>query len=244
MNPTQISNRGFLFKFDDTNSNFSQETNVYVVIAKNKVFVADTHCGCDSMGYVKDFIKEKCPLHEIVVINTHYDWDHVFGNYAFKDKTIIAHQKTYQLLNKFWFKMFENNKKYTDGDCSKCLPNLLFKEELGFMQEDVRIFYTPGHTSDSISIYDKKDKVLFVADNLELPLPYLQDPHLDRYVKSLDKYEAINFDTLICSHNGVIDRSVIVMTKDYLLDIIEGVKPNIDNSLIEFHEANLKSIRS
>ncbi|MCO4780818.1 MAG: MBL fold metallo-hydrolase [Candidatus Cloacimonetes bacterium] len=238
MKAKQISKRGYLFTFDSKNSNFEVETSIYIIIGDKKVFVIDTHCGADSMMYVHDFINHKCKDHEIVVVNTHYDWDHVFGNMAFSKHTIISHQETYDMLDQHWESMEIANKDSCDGDTSKCLPNKTFVGDLDFLDEGVRLFHSPGHTHDSISVYDNQDKVLFVADNLEKPLPYLQDHRLQLYVNTLNYYHTLNFETLVCTHSGVVDFETIEFTKGYLNSIIHDKPLDLTTEQLEVHGVN------
>ena len=244
MQAKQISNRGFLFCFDQSSSNFPQETNVYVIVSNTTVFVIDTHCGSDSMESIKFFIQSECPNHRIIVINTHYDWDHVLGNIAFSKEVIIAHNETYDHLagNGFWDDMIHENRVSLDGDSTKCLPNMTFENTLNFPEDKVSLFHSPGHTFDSISVYDQSDQVLFVADNLELPLPYLQDHRLDLYLNTLIYYETIDYKTLICTHNGVIESQVLEKTRDYIASILRGEQPKLSQSQLELHQNNLNMI--
>lgn len=244
MKTKQISNRGYLFTFDGQSSNFIMETSVYVIIGDQKVFVIDTHCGSDSMDIVKEFIAKNCSNHEIIVVNTHYDWDHVFGNIAFSKHTLISHKETYKMLDQHWEKMELDNKDFCDGDTTKCLPNKTFEGELDFLDEGVLLFHSPGHTHDSISVYDKQDKVLFVADNLEKPLPYLQDHRLQLYVDSLNHYQTLDFDTLVCTHSGVVDFDLIEFTKSYLHSIIGGEKFALTEDQLVLHGVNLDVMKS
>lgn len=46
------------------------------------------------MEIVKEYIKANLPEKEILVFNSHADWDHIWGNCAFEGVTIIGHEKT------------------------------------------------------------------------------------------------------------------------------------------------------
>lgn len=65
-----------------------------------------------------------------------------------------------------WEYMFQKNKQYCKGETELYLPNLVFKKELYFPEEKIRIIYTPGHTIDSISVIDEDEKVINVGDNV------------------------------------------------------------------------------
>ncbi len=239
----QISKRGWLFEFDRTNSKFDVLTCVYVIIGNRKAFVVDTHCGPDSMDCVLKFLGENCPDHEVIVINSHYDWDHVWGNCAFESKLIIAHEKCYEKLSSdfIWDNMIQNSGSFQCGSVKKVLPNMVFSNVLHFPGEGVKLITTPGHTDCSISVWDQNDKVLFVGDNLEDPLPCLQWWELDKYLQTLDLYKSMEFDVLLASHNSVIKEELIQSNADYISKVANKIPLKFDNPSSQYmHDFNCR----
>ena len=49
---------------------------------------------------------------------------------------------------------------YIMGEVEMCLPNLVFENAIYFPDDKIRIFHTPGHPIDSISVFDEEEKVL------------------------------------------------------------------------------------
>ena len=76
-----------------------------------------------------------------------------------------------------------------------CLPNLVFDGSLYFPEDGVRVFYTPGHTVDCISVFDEVDRVLNAGDNIgdtmEELVPELKTEKAV-YVKTLHMYQALD----------------------------------------------------
>jgi cyclase len=56
------------------------------------------------------------------------------------------------------------------------------------------------HTSDSISVYDEKDEVLIVGDNVEEPEPYMNDVSKEVFIKTLESYLKYPFRYIIAGH--------------------------------------------
>lgn len=194
-------------------------TFTYLIIGKKRIYICDTHVGSGSMEDIQTFIREREEDKDksIVVFNSHFHWDHVWGNCAFPDVLIVAHKECRELMNNdiIW-EQSAGNKQYTFGDNTRVLPNLTFEDRITFEEDEITFFHSPGHSSDSASCYDKKDKVLFVGDNLESPFIYIDWHRLDIYQKTLTVYKDLEVDTLIASHDGVIEKELIDKTADYL----------------------------
>ncbi len=92
------------------------------------------------------------------------------------------------------------------------LPNLVFQKELVFVEDKSRLFHTPGHTADSISILDEEEGVLVLADNVgdsmdEIVPSIYGEKNI--YKHTMEKYEQLDFDTCITGHNKVLGKEVI-----------------------------------
>ena len=244
MEPKKIGNRGLLFEFNETNSKFLMPTFTYVIIGITRLYILDTHIGAASMIPIKQYLSKNYPNKEIYIFNSHLHWDHVWGNCAFKDSVIISHEKCYEFLadDEIWNNMIECSSSVKAGDISRTLPNKTFKNELEFLDDDIIFFYSPGHTEDSSSCLDKKNSVLFVGDNVEVPILCLDWHNLDVYIKTLQNYIKLNPKTIIASHNGIISNDEIENNIKYLNDLNNKVELNFNNEhLSEAHSFNQRS---
>ncbi len=213
MQVNKIRNRGFLFTFYQPGWNL----NIYLITGKKYNYVIDTGLGSFSVAPILNYLKES--LKQTVVINTHYHWDHIWGNSFFQDSVIVSHDLCPNMIQTNWDEMFHKNLQHCYGDVRMRLPDLIFKEELYFPEDKIRLFYSPGHTIDSISILDENEKVLILGDNIgdsmEELLPSLQcSPEI--YRDTLKKYLQLNFDTCISGHNQIIDKDVISKILDMI----------------------------
>jgi len=76
----------------------------------------------------------------------------------------------------------------------------------------LKIFETPGHMNDEISILDEKNKNLFVGDIIGMKVtdnvfvPPFMPPkwNLEAYLKSIDKLKKIDYETMSLDHFGYI----------------------------------------
>ncbi|MCL2406786.1 MAG: MBL fold metallo-hydrolase [Defluviitaleaceae bacterium] len=137
-----------------------------IIRGKEHNFIIDTGTGGEFAKAMIDHLGDD-PL-PTIVINTHSHWDHVYGNWMFKGKEIIAHKFCAELLDNDWANKINELKErgsYLLGDIYKHLPNRLIDAPLHFAADGVLIFMNPGHSKDSISVYDEVDKILYLGDN-------------------------------------------------------------------------------
>lgn len=203
----KIKNRTILFTYQIP---AGWDLNVQLILGTKHNYVIDTGLGSLSMEPVKEYVKHDSK--SIIVINTHYHWDHIWGNCSFGNCRVIAHKRCREMIELKWDEMIQKNERYVNGMAEMYLPNLTFEEELYFPEDKIRLIYTPGHTIDSISVIDEAEKVINVGDNIGDTIDYIIpsiDCERDEYINTLLKYNEMNFDTCISGHNKVLTKEVI-----------------------------------
>lgn len=228
-----------VYNFDEID-NF--ETCVVLIEKPNRFYLIDTYCGPDSMEAIVEIMNAK-PHKEMVVINTHYHWDHIWGNCAFPNAQIVAHRLTLERMNQSFDEQLKKNSIYKQGDVQKVLPSSIFDDRMTFPDDGIEVFYSPGHTNDSISVYDIDSSTLYVGDNLERPLIYVEDKDIEQYIKTLNHYKNISVKKIVGSHTISLTDKDIQSTIDYLI----GLKKNepmqfSDEGARELHEMNVAFI--
>lgn len=205
MRVQKIGKRSTVFTFELADWNL----NLQLIEGDRYDYVVDTGLGSGSAAAVLERIKgDKA----VVVINTHYHWDHVWGNFAFPDSVIISHSLCREAIAQKWDGMIEKNGRYIDGETRMLLPNVTVDCGICFEDDGIRIAYTPGHTEDSISVLDERDGVLNAGDNIgdtpEEIVPSLACSK-EEYIKTLELYKGMDFEYCVSGHNEVMGRSVI-----------------------------------
>ena len=214
-----VGKRGALFTFFDLDG---LETNVYAINGPLHVFVVDTFLGPRSMNIVKKQMASSLRRKPVVVVNTHYHWDHVWGNCAFPKTLIVAHAVCREKIARIGAKELEAYGKLKQGNVKLVLPNCTLTDKLVFEDDGVEIFHTPGHSADSCSVYDRQDKVLFVGDNVEQPLPYLYSKELETYGRTLESYLTIKSKRVIAGHCTTVTPRIIRQNLEYLAAFRDG----------------------
>jgi cyclase len=198
----RIRSRGWLFTFDDIEDTF---TNVYVIQGKKHYFVCDTFLGPAPMQKIKKHLYKHSENLPFIIFNSHYHWDHIWGNCAFPDSLIIGHASIMNMIHMYGETELFRYKKYQQGKVKIIPPSLVFKYFLAFPDERITIFKSPGHTFDSASLYDVFDKVLYVGDNIEDPIPCLENTDFEQYLQTIEKYENLDFKVIIPGHMSTSD---------------------------------------
>lgn len=195
------------------------DLNLGLIFGGKHNFVIDTGLGSGSVAPVIERLKvNKKP---VIVVNTHCHWDHIWGNWMFENHTILAHIKCRALEDKHWDGAFAEFGKDADGEVRKCLPNLVFENELYFPDDGVRVFFTPGHSPDGISVYDEVEKVLYAGDNIgdteEVIVPHI-DTDKETFKEVIEIYKKYDFEICISGHNRPQGKDVIRRMEDALED--------------------------
>ncbi|MBN1620471.1 MBL fold metallo-hydrolase [candidate division WOR-3 bacterium] len=192
-------------------------TNCYVLRAEKYNYIIDTGFGSESSEILLRVTDEKKPIR---VINTHFHWDHIWGNHVFKKEEIISSMKTAQYIDKYWDEMIELNKKYIRGKAEKFLPNVISEGEIKFSEDGVLIFPSQGHTKDGISVFYEREKILFVGDNIgddEINIVPELETDNEAYMKALKKYLSMDPFLILSGHNS--EKKI-----DFILKILERLK--------------------
>ena len=201
----RIKNRHVIFKYPVT----AWDLNIHLIMGNKFNYLIDTGLGSLSVAPIQEYLEGNTK--PVIVINTHYHWDHIWGNHVFRDHVIISHRLCRETIAAQWEEMLSSNRQYLSGETELCLPNLVFDDALYFPDDHIRIFYTPGHTADSISVFDEEEKVLDVGDNIGDTLDQIV-PELDTekqvYIDTILKYQSMDFTTCISGHNMVLDKEM------------------------------------
>ena len=220
MKVQKVGSRGYVFTFKDP-----YKLNIYVINGEEHIFICDTGFGSDSVNELLDYLRT-IDIHSkpFIVFNSHADYDHVLGNHVFKESEIIAHELSPEIFQKEGEEILEKYAEHKRGEVVLTPPNKLFKEKIVFDVEGVEFYHSPGHTLESSSCFDHKEKILFVGDNIESPFPYINFLNLENYCNSLREYLTRNAKIIISGHDEVMFDETLIQENLQYLETIQSRK--------------------
>lgn len=220
MKPIKITARNIMFTQPMTYDGQTYALNIGLILGDRYNYIIDTGFGSGSVEPVLAYLhgNEK----PIIVVNTHFHWDHVWGNWMFPNSIIIAHPMCRELMEFTWDAEIRKYADYIDKEARKLLPNLLINDSIYLPNDGIQIFHTPGHSEDCISIYDSIDKVLYAGDNIgdtnEDILPSIGTDAATFKTNVIDAYKQYDFEICISGHNKPQGRDVLTRMEARLID--------------------------
>lgn len=178
------------------------KTNAFAVRGLKANYIIDTGFGSETSRILSNFINAELDTY---VINTHFHWDHIWGNASFESKRIVQHINCKPNIDKYWDEMYLKYLNYKMGEVENVYPDVVFDSFIDINNE-IYLFHSPGHTSDCISAFFPKHKALFVGDNFgdnDSEIIPVLDCSPDLFLESLKTYEAMKPDIILSGHNEV-----------------------------------------
>ena len=154
------------------------------------VILALTHSHLDHTGGIKYFAWDTIYMYDHLrmydVANHGIQWDNLFEFAAEEDIPLCSLDGTIYEVSPFHYHRMLHNKDYIDiGD------------------RKIEVIHTPWHSSDSVSYYDKENKILFCGDIAYYgPIYlYLESASLEDYRQTIDRLAILDIEYILCGHN-------------------------------------------
>ena len=210
----------------------SEEVISYLLLGTQKALLFDTGMGISNMRKLVEGITSL----PVSVLNSHTHNDHVGDNWRFDD--IYAMDTDFTRANAKG-SSHDAQAEIAPGEVCGELPSdfipgeyatkpfhvshwLHDGDQIALGGRTVRVIATPGHTPDSISLLDERNRLLFTGDTF-YPGPiflYRPETDLDAYVASVKKLAAMapRLELLLPAHN------VAVADPGYLAQVVSAME--------------------
>lgn len=190
--------------------------NVFVVTTQRYVILVDTLLNPATAAQLVEHIQPELSQRRLLVINTHADWDHAWGNQLFAGANPIfpapviaqangiAHHRHPQTAA--FLARMRSERPDIFGDVTITDPTLTFTDELWIDGGDLtlHLFATPGHTADHIAIFIPEIRTLLAGDAAEIPFPFVyRAGHLPTLRHSLHRMAALLPEVALYCHAPV-----------------------------------------
>jgi glyoxylase-like metal-dependent hydrolase (beta-lactamase superfamily II) len=207
----------------------------FAVITRRWLLIVDTLISEDAMAPV---MANLAPLldedRSLLVINTHADWDHVWGNGLFGrpgapfPAPIIGHAHSAARMRSPGAARQLDDLRTGDparyGSASWVEPTIMFDGELRIDGGDLEIVLipTPGHTADHVSLWIPRIRLVLVGDAAEAPIPSVDDASsLVQLRTSLQRLIALDAESALYCHAPGIRRPDLIARNLAYFDELE-----------------------
>jgi cyclase len=223
-----------------------------VILGETVSAVVDTLIRPADMAPVRDLLERHG--RPTLVVNTHADWDHSWGNAAFPDTPIIAHRLCRaEMLTKGQRTLAEKQAEEPERfrDVTIVPPTITFTE---FMDIDLggltlSIHHLPGHTADEAVVHLPEAGFLLAGDAAEWPIPTTAEGPLGPWATALRTWAARDdVRTVVPSHGPIGDAQLLRDNAAYLDALladpdVHWEPPGIMPFYVEAHRTNVAIAR-
>ena len=170
------------------------------------------------------------------VVNSHFHYDHVFGNSAFgPDVQIIGHRFTRTAIQSFdtlhrepflsWIGRAQGTNLERSKEILPIPPNLTFDTSMVLNKggREIRLlFLGRGHTAGDVVLFLPKERIVCTGDLVEGVLPYLGDGYFDEWVTTLEGLKQLDWAVCLPGHGRPFsDKARVTALQSYLTDAVE-----------------------
>lgn len=185
----------------------------------------DTPARCHAALALLDLFLHERPL---VVVNSHMDWDHFWGNAAVADRAvIIAHEEARRRFRDPSTRQKLQTKASEEAsfqDVALRAPTVTFQDRLRLDGGDLtlELIHTPGHTDDHVAVWIPELRTCLAVDAVESPIPVVssEDPQdLRSLVASLRLIEGLDAQHVVLAHGQTDDPLVVSQNLRYFEEL-------------------------
>lgn len=148
----------------------------FIVITDRYNILVDTMVNEVTAFQLVKLARAHGPGRELLVINTHCDWDHFWGNQIFRCPIVgqrLSAARAVDAQAQADLREYQAQDPAAYGGVVLTPPNVLFEDSLTIDGGDLtlELFRTPGHTPDHVAVWIPEIKLLLAGDAAEDPFP-------------------------------------------------------------------------
>ncbi len=208
-----------------------QEVDTSMVVSQRYVVIIDTMATPELAEALLESARNALEGRQLLVINTHADYDHCWGNAVFAapggvyPAPIIAHEQARRRLCSDGARSYLKQRQHAEprfANVRLAAPTITFTDSLRIDGGDLtlELMPTPGHTNDHISVWIPELKLLLAGDAAEHPFPSVEEAEtLPILRRSLERMAALNAAMVIPCHGGTTDPALVARNIAYFDEI-------------------------
>jgi len=204
------------------------EVDAYAIITERYVVVCDTMLCPEDAAVMMQMVQGELTGRELLVVNSHADWDHVWGNRYFTSEhaaPIIAHEHSLVRLQSG-----ESREELEDfqqrypvfRSVTLVPPTITFERRLTIHGGDlsIELIPAPGHHLDHIAAWIPQLRLLLAFDAAEMPFPIIEDAAaVPLMYSTLESLIALQPERVLCSHGKTTSPELVIGNLAYLREV-------------------------
>jgi glyoxylase-like metal-dependent hydrolase (beta-lactamase superfamily II) len=220
--------RVFRRTFDAVGEFEGMEVDAYIAITSTTVVVLDTLLCPGDVESMLEMVQSDIVGRQILVVNSHADWDHAWGNAYFtgsRSAPIIAHEHglVRMVAEEARVELADFQHRYAIfQNVTLIPPTLTFNTGLTIHGGDLTIELkpAPGHHRDHIAAWIPELRLLLAFDAVEKPLPCLENADaIPSMLTTLERFLALEPERVLCSHGKTTSPQMIKENLAYLREL-------------------------
>lgn len=204
-----------------------QEVNAYAVITTHYVVICDTLLCPEDMSILVQALHGVINGRQLLVVNSHADWDHCWGNGYFTGThaaPIIAHEacRAYLLSREAHSKLHAYQRFPIFRHTVLMPPSVTFADTLTLHGGDLtlKLFHAPGHQPEHLALWIPELRLLFAFDAAEQPFPHIESAaSVPSMFATLHRMLALQPQYVFCSHAEGASEGILGANLAYLQEI-------------------------
>ncbi len=212
------------------------EVDTFMLVTRRYVVLVDTMATPELAIGIMEAVRSLLEKRQLLVINTHADYDHCWGNAAFATPgglypaPIIGHEKMVERMRSAEAEKYLREQQRAETRFANVYyvePTITFTSGLRIDGGDLtlELLPTPGHTEDHVSIWVPELRLVLAGDAAEHPIPYIHDAAmLPTLCRSLEQLATLNAAMVIPCHGGTTDPALITRNIAYFATVDEKVR--------------------
>ncbi len=183
----------------------------YLIQSEKYLVVYDTLLGPKSGAWLRQQALTLSEGRPLLVITSHADWDHYFGNQVFSEPILGSQLCAERILGdpgqkELAQKIREDAPSYSEVRLTP--PTVTFPGEATILGGDLtfRLLPTPGHRPDHLSLHLPEISTLLPGDCVEDPIPLVDEDSragstsVSELIATLEKLSALKAEWVLANH--------------------------------------------
>ena len=183
----------------------------YLIVCQRFVLVYDTLLGPKSGGWLREAALGMAEGRPLLVVNSHADWDHYFGNMSFPDTILASRLCSQRIAGKVGAAELEKKRREHPScyDAVRLVPPTVAVEGETVLDGGdltVHLLPTAGHRPDHLALWIAEIATLFPGDCVEDPVPLVDEDSgpasrtLAELIASLESMAALAPEWVLANH--------------------------------------------